>query len=78
MRGLNVAARRRLPSGFRRQPVVKMTQAAREGMQAALAALYSDSPGLTGEAALAERERMRIEADAAQRKQGVLLLRGGA
>jgi hypothetical protein len=73
-----MVARRRLPSGFRQQPVVKMTLAARESMRAALEALYSDAPGLTGEAALAERERMKIEAEAAQRKQGVLHLRGGA
>lgn len=73
-----MVARRRLPSGFRRQPIVKMTQAAREALQAALTALYSDEPGLTGDAALAERERLKVEAEAAQRKQGVLRLRGGA
>lgn len=73
-----MVARRRLPSGYRRQPIVKMTQAAREALQAALAALYSDEPGLTGDAALAERERLKVEAEAAQRKQGVLRLRGGA
>ena len=73
-----MVARRRLPSGFRRQPIIKMTQAARDDLQAALALLYSDAPGLTGEAALAERERLKVEAEAAQRKQGVLTLRGGA
>ena len=44
----------------------------------ALALLYSDAQGLTGEAALAERERLKVEAEAAQRRQGVLKLRGGA
>lgn len=67
----------RLPQGYRRQPVVKMTPAQRAGLQAALAALYSESPGLTGEQALAERERLRVEGEAAERRQGVLLLRGG-
>jgi hypothetical protein len=42
-----------------------------------LAELQSDAPGLSGDAALAERERMRIEAEAASRRQGVLRLRGG-
>lgn len=73
-----MVARRRLPSGFRRQPIIKMTRATREAMQAALALLYSDAQGLTGEAALAERERLKVEAEAAQRRQGVLKLRGGA
>ncbi|MDG4872195.1 hypothetical protein [Xylella fastidiosa] len=33
--------------------------------------------GVSGAAALAERERMRVEAEASRCRQGVLLLRGG-
>lgn len=67
----------RLPQGYRRQPIVKMTPAQRAGLQAAMAALYSPEPGPTGDAAIAERERLRVEGEAAERRQGVLILRGG-
>lgn len=74
-----MAARRRLPSGFFRQPIVKMTPVAREAIQSIQRLLASnDGAGLTPEQHLAECERLRIEAEAAQRKQGVLQLRGGA
>ncbi len=47
------------------------------GLRAALEALYSSEPGVSGAAALAARERMRVEAEASRCRQGVLLLRGG-
>ncbi|AAF83314.1 hypothetical protein XF_2123 [Xylella fastidiosa 9a5c] len=70
-------ARHRLPSGYRRQGRGTMTPRQCAGLRAALAALYSSEPGLSGAAALAARERMWVDAEASQRKQGVLLLRGG-
>lgn len=54
------------------------TQQARAGMLHALATLYSDAPGLVGDAALAERERIRMEDEAKASQQRALPLRGGA
>ncbi|SHG64385.1 hypothetical protein SAMN05660380_01157 [Xylella fastidiosa] len=70
-------ARHRLPSGYRRQGRVTMTLRQCAGLRAALEALYSSEPGVSGAAALAARERMRVEAEASRCRQGVLLLRGG-
>lgn len=70
-------ARHRLPSGYRRQGRVTMTPRQCAGLRAALEALYSSEQGVSGAAALAARERMRVEAEASRCRQGVLLLRGG-
>lgn len=58
----------------RRTPI---TPSAVQAMLKARAELYSDAPGLQGDDALAERERLRLEAEAKARRQGVLLLRPG-
>ncbi|WP_155561135.1 hypothetical protein ACN3VN_01715 [Xylella fastidiosa] len=71
-------ARHRLRSGYCRQGKGTMTPRQCAGLMAALEALYSSEPGLSGAAALAERERMRVDAEASRCRQGVLLLRGGA
>lgn len=47
-------------------------------MLRAFATLYSDAPGLVGDAALAERERLRMEDEAKASLQRALPLRGGA
>lgn len=66
----------RPPRGYRHQRHVPANQASCAGLLQAMQALYSDEPGLEGEAALAEKERLRVEGEACKRRQGELLLRG--
>ncbi len=58
----------------RRKPV---SEAAHHAMQEARRMLYSDEPGLVGDAALAERERYRREDEGKRLAQGELPLGGG-
>lgn len=62
---------------YRPEPKPRPNAAARRGLAELRDALASDVPGPTGDAALAERERLAVEADAQRRRQGVLVLRGG-
>lgn len=71
-----MAARKRLPRGYRRQPSVRATAATGRGMLAALQALYAPAQELSSEEMLAELEQRRIDAAAAEHRQGVLHLRG--
>lgn len=66
----------RPPHGNRNLRHGPANQASRNGVLQAMRALYSSEPGLEGDAALAEQERLRVEAEAATRRQGELLLRG--
>jgi len=66
----------RPPRGYRNACHGPANQASRTGLLQAMRALYSDEPGLEGEAALAEKERLRLESEAARQRQGELLLRG--
>lgn len=65
------------PGGHGHRRMAIPNEASRRGLMEALRVLYSDGPGLTIEEALAERERLQIEAAARERRQGVLSLRGG-
>lgn len=62
------------PTYRKRSVIAHPNDKARAGMLAAMAELYSDKPGLVGEAALGERERLRIEDEAKATGQGVLPL----
>lgn len=66
----------RPPRSYRHQRQAPANRASCAGLLQAMQALYSDEPGLEGEAALAEKERLRVEDEAARHRQGVLLLRG--
>lgn len=51
---------------------VRPTQATRRGVMDSLALIVSDAPGLAGDEALAERERIRVETS--ESRQQVLTL----
>ena len=55
-----------------------ISAAARQSIAEAARLLYDNVAGLEGEEALAERERLRVSAEKAERTQGELLLDGGA
>jgi hypothetical protein len=66
-----MASRRYVPATFKRPPLA----ATSKGLLAALAALYDgEGESLIGEAALAEKERIRIEDEQRLRRQGELRL----
>lgn len=71
-----MAARKRLPQGFRRTTMRNASPAAKQALLQAFACLYSDTPGPTGDEALAELEQRKREADASRQRQGELVLRG--
>lgn len=52
-------------------------EASRRGLLDALRVLYADGPGQSREQLLAEREQLHVEGAARERRQGVLMLRGG-
>ena len=62
------------PAHWNRSALAHPNVQANAGLLRAMAELYSDAPGLTGDAAIAERERIRIEDDARRARQGVLIL----
>lgn len=61
---------------YRAQPKVMPNTACQRGMDAVKAALEADAIGLSSDALLAMREQAWREADAAQHRQGELILRG--
>lgn len=58
-----------------RSAIAKPNACAMRGLTNAMAELYSTAPGLVGEDALAERERVRREVDALNTRQQVLCLK---
>lgn len=50
--------------------------ATRRGMDQVLGALAAPPPAMSADEAMAERERLRLEAEAHRRRQGVLRLSG--
>lgn len=71
-----MAARKRLPSGFRRELPVRANAASMRGLALARTALVTSDPTVVSDLdALAEREQWRREDDARESSQGCLPLR---
>ncbi len=62
------------PQLYPRRERAYINAACRRGLAAALQALDAPAPELTTDELLAERERLRVEAEAARQRQGVLRL----
>lgn len=71
-----MAARKRLPRGFRRELPVRATAASFSGLARARAALVTSDPTVISDLeALAEREQWRVDEEAERNAQGCLRLR---
>lgn len=69
-----MAARKRLPEGWRREPVVRVNAASLAGLAQARALLTSDPTVVSDLDALAQREQWRREDEARRSAQGCLHL----
>lgn len=68
----------RPPRGYRPIQKVSVSPATRRGILAAIEAIQAPSgPERSADELLAERERMHQESQAAEHRQGSLILRGG-